>query len=64
MTRWIKGNFIVNNINYVNFSPHSCRASSSSKAKCIDVNVNEIIRNSCWKTRKNFFKYYDKEIKE
>ena len=60
--RWIKDIFIVNNI--VNFSPHSCRAASSSKAKCIDVNIDEIIRRGCWKNRKNFFKYYDKEITE
>ena len=60
--RWIKDIFIVNNI--VNFSPHSCRAASSSKAKCIDVNIDEIIRRGCWKNRKSFFKYYDKEITE
>ena len=60
--RWIKDIFIVNNI--VNFSPHSCRAASSSKAKCIDVNIDEIIRRGCWKNRKKFFKYYDKEITE
>ena len=62
MRRWIKDIFIVNNI--VNFSPHSCRAASSSKAKQIDVNIDEIIRRGCWKNRKNFFKFYDKEITE
>ena len=60
--RWIKDIFIVNNI--ANFSSHSCRAASSSKAKCIDVNIDEIIRRGCWKNRKNFFKFYDKEITE
>ena len=48
----------------VNFSPHSCRVASSSKGKRIDVNIDEIIRRGCWKNRKNFFIYYDKEIKE
>ena len=62
MRQWIKDIFIVNNI--VNFSPHSCRAASSSKAKQIDVNIDEIIRRGCWKNRKNFFKFYDKEITE
>ena len=62
MRRWIKDIFIVNDI--VNFSHHSCRAASSSKAKCIDVNIDEIIRRDCWKNWKNFFKYYDKEITE
>ena len=60
MRRWIKDIFIVNKI--VNFSPHSFRAASSSKAKRIDVNIDEIIRRVCWKNRKNLFIYYDKEI--
>ena len=62
MRRWIKDIFIVNNI--VNFSPHSCQAASSSKAKQIDVNIDEIIRKGCLKNRKNFFKSYVKEITE
>ena len=62
MRRWIKDIFIVNNI--VNFSPHSCRAASSSKAKQIDVNIDEIIRRDCRKNWKNFFKFCDKEITE
>ena len=50
--------------NIVHFSPHSCRAASSSKSKRTDVNINEIIRRGYWKNRKNFSKYYDKEITE
>ena len=56
MRRWIKDIFTVNNI--VNFSPHSCQAASSSKAKHIDVNIDEIIRRGCWKDRKNFLKLF------
>ena len=62
MRRWIKDIFIVNKI--VNFSPHNCRTASSSKAKHIDVNIDEIIKRVCWKNRKNVFIYYDKEIAE
>ena len=62
MRQWIKDIFIVKNI--VNFSPHSCRAASSSKAKQIYVNIDEIIRRSCSKNQKNFLKFYDKEITE
>ena len=62
MRRWIKDIFIVNNI--VKFSPHSYRVVSSSKAKQIDVNLDEIIRRGCWKNRKNLLKFYDKEITE
>ena len=49
-------------IKTVNFSPYSCRAGSSSKAKRTDANIDEIIRRDCWKNWKNFFIYYDKEI--
>ena len=49
MRRWINDIFIVNKI--VNFSPHSCQAASSSKAKQIDVNIDEIIRRGRWKNR-------------
>ena len=62
MRRWIKDIFILNNI--VNFSAHSSWAASSSKARCININIDEIIRRGCWKNRKNFLKYYDKEITE
>ena len=62
MRRWIKDIFILNNI--VNFSAHSCWVASSSKARCININIDEIIRRGCWKNMKNFFKYYDKEITE
>ena len=34
------------------FSPHSCWVASSSKANCIDVIINEIIRRGCWKNPK------------
>ena len=40
MRRWIKDTFTVNNtVDIVNFSPHSCRVASTSKAKRIDVNI-------------------------
>ena len=62
MRRWIKGIFIENKI--VNFFSHSCREASSSKAKRIDIIIDEIIKRGCWKNRKNFFIFYDKEITE
>ena len=62
MRRWMKDILLINNI--VDFSPHSCRAASTSKAKHINIDVDEIIRRGCWRNRKNFHIYYDKEIKE
>ena len=61
MRRWIK-DITVNNI--VNFSPHSCRAAYGSKAKQIDVTIDEITRRGCWKNWKNFLTFYNKEITE
>ena len=52
MRRRIKDIFIENKV--VNFSPHSCRAASSSKVKCIDVNIDEIIKEAVGKTGKTF----------
>ena len=45
MRRQIKDILTMNN--FVNFSPHSCWAASSSKAKRMDVNIDEIIRRGC-----------------
>ena len=41
MRRWVKAIFILDNI--VNFSPHSCRAALTSKAKNMEVNIDEIL---------------------
>ena len=60
MRRWIKGEFVKNNI--IEFSPHSCWAASTSKAKSIEVNIDDIITRGCWKRRENFFKFYDKNM--
>ena len=62
MRRWVKDIFIVNNI--INFSPHSCRAASTSIAKNMEVNIDEILKRSCWKNQRNYFIYYDKVITE
>ena len=62
MRRWIKYIFAINNI--VGFSPQSCRVASTSKAKRINVDVDEIISRGCWQNTKNHFKFCDKEIVE
>ena len=58
--RWTKGIFINNNI--VGFSPQSCLAASVSKARAVNVNVDDIISIVCWKNRKNFFTFYSRDI--
>ena len=52
MRRWVKDIFILNNI--VDFSPHSCQAASTTNAKNMEVNIDEILKRGCWKNRKTF----------
>ena len=47
MRRLVKDNFALNNI--VDFSPHSCRAASTSKVKNMEVNIDDILKQGCWK---------------
>ena len=58
--RWNKNVFINNNI--VGTSPHSCRAVSTSKARAINVSMDNILSRGCWKNRKNLFTFYSKDI--
>ena len=46
------------------YSPHCCRATSTSKAKSVEVNIDEILKRGHWKNWKNLFIYYDKVITE
>ena len=62
MRRWLKDISMLNNI--IDFSPHSCRAASTSKAKNMEVNIDEILKRGWWKNQKNSFIYYDKVITE
>ena len=45
-----------------NFTPHSCRAAAISKAKKLNVNMEDILKQGCWKNMKTFKKHYEKEI--
>ena len=60
--RWVKYIFILNNI--IDFSRHSFWAASTSKAKNMEFNIDEILNRDCWKNQKRFFIYYDKIITE
>ena len=44
-----------------NFMPHSCRAAETSKAKKLNVNMEDILKQGCWKNMKTF-KKHEKEI--
>ena len=60
LSRWVKDLF--KELNILGFSPHSCRSASTSKAKTLGLNIDDIIEKGCWANSKNFFKYYDKNI--
>lgn len=62
MRRWKKEPFVKNNT--IDLSPHSFWATSTSKTKSIEVNMDDMIIIGCWGNRKNFFKFYDKNIVE
>ena len=42
--------------------PCSCRAAATSKAKKLNVNMEDILKQHCWKNMKTFKKHYEKEI--
>ena len=56
----MKDILILNNI--IDSSPHSYWASSTSKAKNMEVNIDEIINPGCWKNQKNLLIYHHKII--
>ena len=59
MRSWVKNIFILNS--WFFFS-HICWAASTSKAKNMEVNIDEILKPDRWKNRKNLFIFYDKVI--
>lgn len=58
--RWIKDLFTECKI--FDFSAHSCRSASTSKAKELGVEVERIMKKACWKNSKTFYTHYQKEI--
>jgi len=58
--RWVKDLFTDCGI--FDFSAHSCRSASTSKAKELGVEVEAIMRKACWKNAATFHKHYRKEI--
>ena len=56
----VKDIFTLNNI--AGFPPHSCWAASTSKAKNMEVKIDETLKQGCSKNLKNLFIYYNKVI--
>ena len=58
--RWVKK--CLHNANIFNFSAHSCRSASTSKAKTAGLDIDLIMRKACWKNAQTFYKHYNKVI--
>ena len=42
--------------------PHSCRAAATHKVKKLNVNMEDNLKQGCWKNMETFKKHYEKEI--
>ena len=59
--RWIKETFAKTNL-IENFTRHSCRSASTTKAFNMSLDIMDIFTKACWSNAKTFFQYYKKEI--
>ena len=62
MRNWIKKLFKKAGIH--NFSAHSCRSASTSKAAMLKVNLDDLLKMASWSNVNTFRTYYQKEIKD
>ena len=60
LQRWIKETFAETNL-IENFSPHSCRSASTTKAFNMSLDILDILRKACWSNAKTFLQHYKKE---
>ena len=58
--RWIKDLFTTCKI--FDFSAHSCRSASTSKAAKLGMDMDDIVSKACWKKETTFQRFYNKEI--
>ena len=63
ISRWTKECMMNAGVNMNIFSPHSCRAASTSKAKN-KLQLKTILKTAGWTNANTFTKYYDKPIVE
>ena len=44
------------------YTPHTCRSAATSKTGQINIDIVEILKQTCWKNTKTFFNFFKKEI--
>ena len=59
--RWVKDLFKETKVIPEYFTPHSCRSASTSKAS-LQINLDDILKQGCWRNAKTFKRYYEKNI--
>ena len=61
LRRWIKETHAQTNL-IGNFTPHSCRSGSITKAFNMSLDIMDILRKTCWSKAKTFLQHYKKKI--
>ena len=59
--RWVKELFIETSI-LKEYTPDTCRSAATSKARQLNVEIAEILKQGCWKNARTFFNFYKKDI--
>ena len=62
LARWVKTTLQYSGINLNNFTAHSCRSASTSKAAVAGVSLQRILMAGQWSTTSTFYTYYKKDI--
>ena len=62
ISRWIKDEVGMADINTNIYKPHNCRSASTSKARDNGVSITDILKRDCWKSQNTFTKFYFKDI--
>ena len=61
LRRWIKETFAETNL-IENFTPHSCKSASTTKAFNMNLDILDILGKACWDNAKTFLQHCKKEI--
>lgn len=62
LARWLRQVLQLAGIDESNFSAHSFRGASASKALQLGVSINDIMKTANWSSSKTFYRFYHKEV--
>ena len=62
LARWLKEVLHLSGINISNFTAHSYRSASTSKAIGAGFSLKEILKTANWTSAKTFYRFYNKDI--